>query len=117
MVNRRSDFSAHSDVQLARSLAKGSSFDELQLGTGCLDGCKQAIIATDEARWSQGVFEVVCFEPEFHESEVILQKWTELEFQIEWGSRTVGCTARGGEDSRVASFSGQEWGLICLLWH
>ncbi|KAL3142483.1 hypothetical protein ABBQ38_002811 [Trebouxia sp. C0009 RCD-2024] len=70
MIHRRSDFLAHSDVQLVRSLVKSLSFDELQLATGYTDGCKQAIIATDD-------------------------KWTDLQFQIEWGKMTVGCTARG----------------------
>ena len=95
IISSRSDFLAHSDVQLARSLAKSSSFDELQLGTAYSEGCKQAIIATDEARWSDGIFEVVCFEPEFQDSRVILEKWTESEFQIKWGKRTVGCTSIG----------------------
>ncbi|KAL3142484.1 hypothetical protein ABBQ38_002811 [Trebouxia sp. C0009 RCD-2024] len=101
MIHRRSDFLAHSDVQLVRSLVKSLSFDELQLATGYTDGCKQAIIATDDV---SGVFAVLCFEPEFHDSKVILQKWTDLQFQIEWGKMTVGCTARGPQHSMASAY-------------
>ena len=33
------------------------------------------------------------FDPEIQDCRVILQKWTNLEFKVKWGRKTIGCQA------------------------
>ena len=37
----------------------------------------------------------MCFDPEVEDCKVLLQKWTNLEFKVQWGKKTVGCQAPG----------------------
>lgn len=53
------------------------------------------MIVVNKTRWSEGIFEVMCFDPEAKDSQVILQTWTNLEFQLLWGETTFGCQAIG----------------------
>lgn len=105
-VRKRSDYVGHETIELAVELAVSTDVecDELQLSTCYNKDLHQAVIVVNKTRWSEGIFEVMCFDPETKDSQGVLQKWTNLEFQLLWGKTTIGCQAIGkfyAEGTRV----------------
>lgn len=93
LVRKRSDYLAHSTIDLAVGIEP--EIDELQLNTCYTHDLYQAVIVVNKTRWAEGFFEVMCFDPEIQDCKVLLQKWTNLEFKVQWGKKTVGCQAAG----------------------
>ncbi len=101
-VRTRSDYLGHNTVHLA--VSTDSEQDELQFSTCYTKDLLQAVIVVNKTRWSEVIFEVMCFDPETKDSHVILQKWTNLEFQLLWGKTNIGCQPVGkfhAEGTRV----------------
>ncbi|KAL3136531.1 hypothetical protein ABBQ38_005781 [Trebouxia sp. C0009 RCD-2024] len=92
-VRKRSDYLAHSTIKLA--VGREPDIDELQLSTCYTHDLYQAVVVVDKTRWAEGFFEVMSFDPEIQDCKVILQKWTNLEFKVKWGGKTIGCQAVG----------------------
>ncbi len=102
IVRKRSDYLGHDTVKLA--VSTNFKCDELHFSTCYNKDLYQAVIVVNKTRWSEGIFEVMCFDPEAKDSHIIFQKWTNLEFQLLWGEDTVGCQAIGkfyAEGTRV----------------
>ncbi len=102
IVRKRSNYIGHDTVKVA--VGTNFEWDELHFSTCYNKDLYQAVTVVNKTRWSEEIFEVMCFDPEAKDSQITLQKWTNLEFQLLWGETTIDCQAIGNfyaEGTRV----------------